>query len=131
MKHCLTDGGRSQFMPHEKRDCTVRALSAAAGLPYIEAHGIMRSYGRKDRYGVYMSEVLGAMKAAPINGFIITPIGDTGITLKRYIESYCQAGRFLLLIRGHALAVLDGVIHDLGKPKPRARVLNAYRFDPA
>ena len=35
----------------EKNDCTVRALSKACNLPYLEAHGLLKMHGRKNRKG--------------------------------------------------------------------------------
>lgn len=87
MKHCFTDAGRFQYEPKEKRDCTVRAMAVASDSSYKQAHALMKSYGRRNGHGVYMDEIMEQIRV--VNGFVVTPMGDTGISLKKYVDLHC------------------------------------------
>jgi hypothetical protein len=92
----------------ESNDCAVRALSIACDIPYHEAHSRFSKVGRKPNKGVsvdMLSRVLGDR-----------PIGSDWLsyTLSRFC-ALKPKGRFLVLKRNHAFAVVNGVVHDWGK----------------
>jgi len=123
------DGGRLGFAPNEKLDCTVRALAIASGAEYGRVHALLESYGRKR--GRKMKDFARAMRVlcgGTFNGRCPRVAGDTGITLGRYALAHPE-GRYCLRVRGHVVAVIDGVIYDLGEPKLRAIVTNAWKFE--
>jgi hypothetical protein len=42
-----------------------------------------------------------------------------------------RQGRYLVVVTGHAFAVIDGVIHDQGHNGARKRVLGIWQFEPS
>src|SRR5579859_492925 len=60
-----SDGGRSAAGFKERRDCTVRALSVAKGIPYSEAHETLRKLGRKNNCGTNWAKVAAQIGFAP------------------------------------------------------------------
>ena len=75
-----------------------------------------------------MPELLTKLAAKPLNGRYVQRSGDCGITLQRFARSHTQ-GRYLLRMRGHAVALVDGIVHDLGEPKWRSIIRGAWRFE--
>ena len=129
----ISDGGRASSQPQERLDCVVRGIAIAAGIEYAMAHAMLKVAGRKDRCRTKhpaLAKIMTDMLANGINGMVVKPAGDCGITVKRYVEEH-STGRYLLGRRGHIFAVIDGVIHDLSHDvKPKGRVNRAYRFEP-
>lgn len=112
----------------ENRDCCVRALSLAANMPYIRAHALFKGHGRQDRCGTYDMTIDSALSA--IGGRLIKTggraIAARGVTLQRFLDDHPK-GRFFVVRRGHAFAIIDGVVHDwLFGTGPRSRVRFAY-----
>lgn len=117
---------------NETRDCVVRALSLAFNRPYAEVHEICARVGRKRRRGMYRSQTNQAIK-------ILT--GDDmalGTSISRYdgYPTFAQfakdnpKGHFLVIKSGHAVALIDGVYHDIGAGpacSPRCRVQFYYQ----
>lgn len=99
----ITDAGRAASShPREKLDCTVRAYSIALEIPYDYAHSILKSSGRKDRHrfnscGAYTRRI---GKSCKRSGSVGKFLRDNPI------------GRFILQVRGHVFAVVDGTPHD-------------------
>lgn len=110
----------------EDNDCAVKAVAIVTGLSYAEAHKRLAAKGRKARHGTPMHMILAAVREAGKN---ITTVQQTSIThlypgkhaSKLHVTSY-QPARFpkawkngktyLMLTRGHILAVVDGTVHD-------------------
>ncbi len=119
----------------ERRDCAVRAATIAAGREYVEVHRIFWSYGRKPRRStplrifMQVAEHLGAVETLAAAGYRVGPLGtgEKSPTLSRFAATH-REGRYVVRVRGHMLAVIDGVVHDHSQ-QPRRRVLQAWRFD--
>ena len=120
----------------ENGDCVVRAFAAALDLPYDQAHAwVKKELNRKDRKGTFVSayckDIIGKTKngkkinyigAHPSRDFLKYSIGSdkilvnkqykkaTGYTLKSFMENN-PVGRFMLIVQGHAVAVIDGVLY--------------------
>lgn len=113
MNTIITDGGRDR---EEHRDCTVRALSIAQEIPYHEAHNICAFYGRKNRRGFHC--------ASMFNKLFGRPIKRTG-SVGKFVESNIE-GRFVVQIRGHAFAVINGSVADIVKIPPKCHINRAW-----
>lgn len=115
----ITDSGRSQVMPGEKNDCTVRALANALEIPYLEAYGMMLGSGRKFGKGANCSELYGRL-------FPTLPCPR--MTVARYIQFIAYEGNWIIRIRKHVFAVKDKTILDINPMwNINRHVLQAWR----
>jgi hypothetical protein len=133
----------SKLAKQEANDCVVLSLMIALDIPYEKAHEIAQfKLNRKDRQGtrlpMYAKNIIGKR----INGYQIKFIGahpgkklwqtsiagtvnkkilknahqknsNTGYTLRSFIE-HNPVGRFMLIVQGHMVAVIDGVLYGNG-----------------
>jgi len=94
----------------EHNDCAVKAVTLVTGIHYVDVHGMMERLGRKRRKGTpdwITKEVLSQL------GFmrIIIPVtAKTVRTLGR--DFHKRKGTYLVWVRGHVLAMIDGVVQD-------------------
>lgn len=123
----VTDGGRfSSSFSDEHKDCTVRALAVAAGLTYNRAHRILQIHGRRNKQG-YRTEGTWAI----VTGSICFRRHGT---VRKLIRDF-PTGRFIVDVRHHTMAIIDGVLHDFD-PDDEIKLLGswvqgAWRVDPA
>ncbi len=122
-----TDGGRdAEGFRHETNDCVVRAWAIAAQIPYAEAHAAFKAAGRRDRRGtkLHVSEaVMGDLRCYP---------RGSRVTVAKWLRAN-PSGHFVVFVRGHAFAVIDGVCHDYyyrAAMRPRCIVLYVRRAPP-
>jgi hypothetical protein len=109
----------------ENNDCVVRALAIAADIDYSLAHKWAKQcLQREDGKGVYGT--IPKMNLLAQNNLTILSksIKSAGKMInKDYTQKPVQytvgtfprkfnKGRFLVIVRGHALAVVDGVVYD-------------------
>lgn len=125
----ITDGGKSSYgFTHEKNDCTVRAVSIAYQISYEEAHAKLKAFGRKDGHGChYFAKFMN--KNMPTTLAITRGWKEKSLGT---INKFCKEnpkGRFILRIRGHALAVVDGIVHDSWLPGSCSRILDYWKVD--
>lgn len=105
----------------EKRACTVSALAAAMNIPYSEAYVLAVKAGRK-----------------PDHKFPFIKLASTvGVNAQVYkqrrraykaVEMLPKTGRYVLRVRGHVFAVVDGVVVDTRKFRPCAIVGMMWDF---
>lgn len=135
--HCeFNEKFKDQNRYCEKNDCTVMAMATAFGISYKVAHNhIKKNLGRVDGKPVRMFPSFSSsfpFGTVDTHRFKIDGIKNN-ITLGKFCEQHPK-GRFILLVQGHALAVVDGVVYDHSE-KPRRHVLLAYeimeKFDEA
>lgn len=155
IKYNVIRGGRDIGFEDETNDCFVRAVQAATGVPYRDAHAyVERVYGRKARrgtHGVRQGMLGAAVKAETIFGYrVFDKKLPTRQTLRRsrktWSLNYVQAtvyptlsqmimsmrqGRFVVCSSNHAWAVIDGVVHDNGITRSGRRVTEVYEFIPS
>jgi hypothetical protein len=126
----------------EENDCTVRALANALGMPYKLAHGILARAGRKpkhgmvvtdwqpvyERLGIKLQSVHGNTKGARFVSHKYNIERKAGITLERLLPSL-QQGRYIIKIRGHVLAVVNGKVLDYGYNAAGSRVAAVYKLE--
>lgn len=103
-------------------NCTVTAVMNAFGISYEEANTFMqKECGRKKNSAVVFERVfpntsLGkkckqlTFKGNKINNRNEFRVQNT-ITLGKFCQQY-DKGTFIVLVRGHALTVKDGVVYD-------------------
>lgn len=114
-KHCQAESVNRK----EHNDCAVKALAITAGIPYGKAHDIMRIMGRKNgrgfrHRGIYdmVTKYTMAVKLAGRQaGKLEYPTGYT----MRTITERCQHGSYLVFMRGHVAAVVNGEVMDWTK----------------
>ena len=126
----------SELAKKENNDCVVRAFMCVLDLPYEQAHAwVKKELKRQDRKGTFMSayskNIIGKTKngkkinyigSHPSRDFMKYSIGSdkilvnpkyktkTGYTLKSFMENN-PVGRFVLIVQGHAVAVVNGVLY--------------------
>lgn len=124
----------------EHRDCTVRALANSAGILYGNAHNILRKHGRKDgkgcthkvwhdayiNNGMSLVGIYGTTKAAKSISWRLNIAAHKGITLGRMLPQL-KDGSYLVIITGHALAVVDGAVIDLNNNRSNSSVIAVYK----
>ena len=130
-----------QFGIKDSRDCAVRALANVSSFSYPEVHKLMEEAGRKRNRGtpwatlhsVYMAT--GAKEATYYgNNTAIKACNfnakhyNKSLTLKSFINQHTK-GKYIVVVRGHALAVCDGAVIDLFASKAGKRLMCVYKFD--
>ena len=124
----------------ETKDCAVRAVSIATGVPYPEVHAYMEQKGRKDRRGTTDGVINSTLthfgfKVAYVNYSSLMELRPKGHreVLKnltthhpdRFPGVFDPKKTYLLYARHHVLCVKGGVNHDWTRGKSR-RVLSVY-----
>jgi hypothetical protein len=122
----------------ETNDCTVKALSVVAGIPYDQAHRELKALGRRSGKGFSMSRFLYAVRkhkeTRRLNqrefmaqhyehahvGQSVTPSHPVRFA------AYWPKGTFIMETRGHVLAVKDGEVCDWSEGRA-LRCLNLYQ----
>ena len=100
----------------ETNDCSVIALSIGCGISYEKAHKIMGECGRARRAGVTGQQVLqGVLKTGQNYSLIREPhkrhCRKSAYTLKTIGKAFPR-GRYLAIVKGHIVAIVDGIVHD-------------------
>lgn len=132
----------SELSLKETNDCVVRAFMCALNLSYDQAHAwVKNELKRQDRKGTFMSaygkNVIGKTKNGkkisfigihPSREFMKHSFGSdkvlinqkykkaTGFTLKSFMETN-PVGNFVLIVQGHAVAVVNGVLYGNSNEK--------------
>lgn len=120
MQFVKTDGGMRSSGFAEHNDCAVRAYALFKDIPYDEAHRTFKQRGRRDGHATknhIIYELLGRD----------TRKDGEKITLNQLIAKFPR-GRVYGLKRGHAFAIIDGVLHDSWKVGGKSRT-NFYWVD--
>lgn len=104
------DGGMQAAGFRERNDCAVRAVAITLGLPYAEVHAVLAAAGRKPRAGPRHHAYIDLLA----NRYNLCPVVVAGrLPLGAFIEGH-QAGTYVVLIPSHAMAVVNGVVRDIG-----------------
>ena len=112
--------------PNETNDCTVRALANATGMPYKDAHALLKKAGRKEKEGVSLPVVLNAFEDLAIKPVYISSNTKDGRYLCRYygcanpyqgmslgkaVKTFTK-GKYIALVNCHVVALVDGHLID-------------------
>jgi len=98
---------RPEGFKDECRDCTVVALSLAGNVPYEKVHLAFMHAGRKDGHGIHTPPII--RKVCKELGLKALYAKKKG-TINTFIKQRPK-GKFFCLRRGHAFAVIDGIVH--------------------
>ena len=125
----------------ERNDCTVAALASAAGMPYREAHAILKKAGRKARKGFKLRLwldnqcAIARMKGTTVRlgNYNVMRVrfldyGST-ITLAKFLRDFPK-GRFLVRKAHHVFTVIDGRVSNLSTGA-RTRITDIWYFTEA
>jgi len=117
----------------DSRNCSVIALSIACRVPYNVSAEACGDQGRKKNRGLHTGNIL---KAAEALGCQLVKVHNKGTSFLRQkngsqytnktIGKRCKQGYYLVFVKGHVLAVVNGEVEDWSKATNR-RVLSAYR----
>ena len=112
----FSDGGaKAAGMGKERANCTVVATAVVLGVPNIQAHRSLELLGRKKGKGFHFEAV-----ATYYNMKCLThepPDFGPGVctvspkTLRDWLPDL-QQGRYVVGVKGHVFAVVDGIIYD-------------------
>jgi hypothetical protein len=121
---------------NERNDCVVRAMMTVTGSTYKAAHDLLRTRcNRRNRKGTPARPLIalldsGSTLGAKFERVVGRPgqyIGGTrSMTLAAFIRSN-PVGVFFVWKRGHAFAIVDGVLVDTWHVGSRSRVCCAWR----
>lgn len=110
----------------EINDCTVTAWAKVFDCPYSKAHFYMKRFGRHHRKGMTRKQIKNAfdsVKKAKIKE------GPYSASNRICVSHFCKnhpKGRYYVLVRGHAFAIIDGVVYDY-YDGPRRQITYAVR----
>lgn len=137
--------GDSVIASSENNDCTVYAIASAFDMSYDEAHReVSERFNREKGKGALRSKIMqGMTEGTTLNGKTVTKVITTPkntykvygnvVTRKVRLSSFVKAnqeGTYVILTRGHALALKDGVVADNNsKTKEKALVEVAFKVD--
>lgn len=128
-----TTSYNGDHMAGERNDCAVRALMTVTGSTYRVAWGLIKvKTGRPNRKGTPTRALARFLDSGTILGCTFERTQGTGvskrgrITLARFVRQNL-VGTFYVLKRGHAFAIVDGVVVDTWKPGARSLVFAAWR----
>jgi hypothetical protein len=111
----------------DKSDCSVRALATAVGCTYEQASAVYTAAGRRVgkptpveiTYKV-MGDWLGLRSLDGVRGMQLQELAELA-----------KAGRYVVHLRNHALAVVEGVVQDWDSlDNRRAKVETVWRMTP-
>ena len=108
----------------DRNDCSIRALAVATGVPYAVASVAFSVLGRRIRAGTDIAlsvklheEILGMTRVTAAEG----------LDLETFV-GMVHTGSFVVHKRGHAFAVIDGVVHDWqNTTKAGTRILRVWK----
>lgn len=120
--------------PYNDRNfCTVAALAMALDWSFGKAHRHMAKHGRKNKRGMYSSVWVPALtQAAESCDKVVKDItrnGYRGMTIGRFARE-CRRGVYVIKVRGHALCIRDGVMHDwTADTAGRRKIIEIYKVE--
>jgi hypothetical protein len=131
--HSISNPNVAAGFGNETKDCAVRAMANSFGVPYAYAHAAMKVAGRKERNGTPVNAIHEVVTAehAGKRGVKIEHIGKGVGQRQVSIGVFCKYhphGSFYCIVRGHAFAVVNGVVQDSGFNKASRRIYKAYEI---
>ena len=103
--------GRRRF--GEKNDCTVIAFAIIFNMSYDDAHlHLKEKCGRKNgKCLMSMTTIPSSLSGVKYRIRSFSKEDGNQITLERFVKEH-PVGKYYVCVRGHALAVVDGVVYD-------------------
>lgn len=134
--HTIHDPKYNAGFSNETNDCAVRAMANAFGISYPRAHMAMKVAGRQDGKGTFNDTIHAAItqeydgkKAFPLErvGRNWEGVGKRQVTIGTFCKFHPH-GRFYCIVKGHAFAIVDGVVQDSFRNKAGRRIYRAYEI---
>ena len=136
------DGGRAAAgFKGKTGDCICRSIAIATGRPYREVYDDLNAWGARERKsarrrgkssartGLYIPTIRRYMAAQGWQWVPTMQIGS-GTTVHLRADEL-PAGRLVVSVSRHSVAVIDGVIHDIGDPsRDGKRAVYGYYHQP-
>jgi len=127
MNYVYDDGGRAAAgYKGETGDCVVRAIAIATEMPYQEVYDAINEIAKGERtgkrkrgksnarLGVYKGTIRKYMEALDWEW---TPTMQIGSGCQVHLRAdELPAGRLVVSVSKHSVAVIDGVVHDTHDP---------------
>lgn len=107
-----SDGGMKSSGFKEHNDCAVRAYVHFKDVSYDKAHALFKANGRKDRKGTHYFTIMKVLGRTNEKG---------GMTVNQLMRQH-PGKTMYVVIRRHALAIVNGIIHDTFKSGGKSRV---------
>jgi len=104
--------------------CSVIALASVADISFGKARAIMAKQGRKERQGALLPWITKAVESRNLKCTAIPVQSKTMKTITRELSQ----GKYLVFVRGHVAAVVDGVINDWTEGRAH-RIVRVYKID--
>lgn len=131
----------------EKNDCVVRAIVNVTGYDYDHVNNLAKKHGRKDRQGMQGHEAPKLMKDCGLKyigafgrtndanaldyyaskEYEVAKTRNDSMTLGKLMKAL-PFGKFIVIIKGHAVAMVDGKLIDNSMNSSTARVCCLYQF---
>jgi hypothetical protein len=129
----------------ESKDCTVRALANVTGIAYSEAHHLLETIGlREANSGAHFSNYhkaylkagakriaffgkKGVLRSKTVQDKDVISGTYTGMTFETALRHY-HTGRYIFIMTGHAVAVINGHIYDTGARRAGRRMVAVFTF---
>ena len=132
----------------ERNDCVVRAVASTFGLKYDVAHKfVANEFGREPRKGTFgttlklsaRDNILGVKYKLVHKENILYPGSDihqkkggkpVNVPLRLFLERFPK-GRYLVIVKGHAFSIIDGVVigNDSDGSRLKAKILFAIKVE--
>jgi len=111
----------------ESNDCCVIAWATVFQCEYAKAHKYLKEVGgRAPHRGMFQKDIQRCFEGVKLHKWVKGPYSASNkISLKKFINKHPE-GRFFVVSRGHAFAVVDGVVLDY-KEGLRRQVKHAWR----
>lgn len=124
--------------PGHHRDCTVRALALTCDLTYEEAHAICKRYGRIHNKGYDLIRAFPIRKVAwgprgailkrqKVRGVELVKVTRPRLKLALWLDRH-RKGRFIIETSNHAMAVIDGAVHDIWPMKEHRKIVRVLEL---
>ena len=134
--HSISNPKDSAGFWYETNDCAVRALANAFDVGYAKAHSVLKAAGRQDKKGTPVDMIHNVVLRGcdGKRGYQLhhigkgwEAVGKRQVTIGTFCK-YHTKGRFYCIVKGHALAIVDGVVQDSGRNRPGRRIYKAYEI---
>jgi len=125
--YSITDGGRDKAgFTTERNDCTVRAIAIAGQIDYKDAHDLVQWHGRRNKGKTYNSTPLIDSLFPNCRLESLAGLSRCQWTLGQFLKQKL-AGRFICFKRGHAFAVIDAIVYDLGTMGTKTKLSQIWK----
>jgi len=111
----------------DKYDCSVRSMSVAAGITYDEASALFREEGRLPNRGTSVACTERVLRRLGRSGVRLYPPRLSVPLAQMLLFGYFAKGSFVAHTAHHALAIVDGVVHNWNA-SGRIRIVRYYQL---